>query len=458
MSETGTGMGRSWTAAAGACALIMALVLPAPRAWAQTSAAGTAPAPAAEPAPAPAPPDAPKLRNVHFRWDDHPTLHLAKGTRIVFRARFQVDNRHSDAPIPDADDSSVDVARKRVGVEGEIAGLFDFQVERELTNDDPWRDVYVNYKQFEQAQFQAGKFKQPFSLDENTSPTNLDFVYRSMIATRLAPGRDIGWMAHGRVVNRIFRYEIGMFEHDGRNARPRNPERVSGEQTWAMRFGAQPFRTTKTILEDLLVGIAMTRSDLSDQTGLPEGIPGLRARTAFDQTFFNQDVWIRGRRERRGYEARWRPGPASIKAEYIRVTDERLDQSVEDTDLSPFLAKGWYVSGTFALTGEKKADGLDVPRRPLGRGGIGAVELALRLEEMTFGSEAANDVPSTSPRADVILGNTDRVTTFGVNWYLNRWVKIQFNVIRDKITDPSQGPLPSQPVIWNRVLRFQFQL
>ena len=167
---------------------------------------------------------------------------------------------------------------------------------------------------------------------------------------------------------------------------------------------------------------------------------------------------ISGRRERLGYEVRWRPGPASIKAEYIRVTDERVEQSVEDTDLSPFLAKGWYVSGTFALTGEKKADGLDVPRRPLFRGGIGAVELALRQEEMTFGSQASDDVPSTSPRADVTLSNSDRVTTFGVNWYLNRWVKIQFNVIRDKLSDPSQGPLPSQPVIWNRVLRFQFQL
>jgi phosphate-selective porin OprO and OprP len=430
-------------------ALAIVLLLSAPRAWAQTTTSEAAPAQA---------PPAPKQPDVTFRWDDHPTLHLAKGTRIVFRARFQVDNRHSDAPIPDADDSSVDVARKRIGVEGELAGLFDFQIERELTEDDPWRDVYVNYKQFDEVQVQAGKFKQPFSLDENTSPTNLDFVYRSMIAARLAPGRDIGVMVHGRVVKRIFRYEVGFFEHDGRNARPNNPERVRGDQTIAMRFGAQPFRTSKSILEDLLVSVAMTRSDLSDLEGVAVGIPGLRARTAFDQLFFDQDVWISGRRERLGYEVRWRPGPASIKAEYIRVTDERLEQSVEDTDLSPFLAKGWYVSGTFALTGEKKADGLDVPRRPLFRGGIGAVELALRQEEMTFGSEATNDVPSTSPRADVIPSNTDRVTTFGVNWYLNRWVKIQFNVIRDKLSDPSQGPLPSQPVIWNRVLRFQFQL
>jgi phosphate-selective porin OprO and OprP len=402
-------------------------------------------------------PAAPRA-DVSFRWQDHPTLHLGKGTRIAFRARLQFDDRHSDAPLGDDDDADtgLDVARKRIGVEGELAGLFDFQVERELGDDeDPWRDVFVNYKQFEAVQVQGGKFKLPFSLDENTSPTNLDFVYRSLIASHLAPGRDIGVMVHGRVVNRILRYEAGVFEHDGRNARPRNPERVFGDQTFAVRVGVQPFRTSKTVLEDLLVGVAVTRSDLN---GLLVGLPGLRARTPLGLEFFESDVWIKGRRERLGYEARWRPGPVSVKAEYIKVTDERLEQSVEDTDLSPFLAKGWYVSGTVALTGEKKADGLDVPKRPFARGGIGAIEVGVRLEEITYGSEATGDVPSSSPRADVIQSNGDRVTTFGVNWYLNRWVKIQFNLIRDKITDPAQGPLPSQPIIWNRVLRFQFTL
>jgi phosphate-selective porin len=253
------------------------------------------------------------------------------------------------------------------------------------------------------------------------------------------------------------RYEAGIFEHDGRNARPRNPERMFGDQTIALRLGVQPFRASKTVFEDLLVGVAMTRSDLADANGLLEGRPGLRARTPMDVEFFESDVYIRGRRERRGFEARWRPGPASIKAEYIKVTDQRLEESVEDTDLSPFLAKGWYVSGTVALTGDKKADGLDAPKRPIGRGGIGAVEVGARLEEITYGSVATGEA-STSPRSDVIPGNGDRVTTFGVNWYLNRWIKVQFNLIREKITDPSQGPLPSQPTFWSRILRFQFTI
>ncbi|HEX7779577.1 MAG TPA: porin [Vicinamibacterales bacterium] len=406
--------------------------------------------------PAPGLPQTTSLRAAaSFRWENHPTLRFNKNTHIAFRARFGFFNRESDAPLPDDEDRTLDLARKRIGVEGEIAGLFDFQVERELEEDDPWRDVYVNYRQFDAVQVMGGKFKLPFSLDENTSSTNLDFAYRSLAATHLAPGRDIGAMVHGRVLNRILRYEMGVFEHDGQNARRRNPERVFADQTVAFRIGAQPFRSSDTLLDDLLVGFAMTRGDLN---GLIEGLPGLRAQTPLGIEFFDSDVWIKGRRERRGYEARWRPGPASIKAEYIRVTDERRDQSVEDTDLSPFLAKGWYVSGTYALTGEKKADGLDVPKRPFLRGGIGAVELALRFEELSFGSVADDEEPSTSPRANVIPGNTDQVTTFGVNWYLNRWVKVQFNLVRDKLSDPLQGPLPLQPAFWSRVWRIQLIL
>ena len=58
----------------------------------------------------------------------------------------------------------------------------------------------------------------------------------------------------------------------------------------------------------------------------------------------------------------------------------------------------------------------------------------------------------------MIPGNSDRVDTFGVNWYANRWIKVQFNVVRDTLTDPLVGPMPSQPSFWSRVFRFQISL
>src|SRR5262245_17106109 len=41
-----------------------------------------------------------------FRWDQHPSLHLGKGTRIDFRARFQGDLRESDAFLDAAEENS----------------------------------------------------------------------------------------------------------------------------------------------------------------------------------------------------------------------------------------------------------------------------------------------------------------------------------------------------------------
>jgi phosphate-selective porin OprO/OprP len=392
-----------------------------------------------------------------FRWEDHPTVHLGKGTRIDFRARFQGDLRASDAPIDAAEeDAGLDIARRRVGIAGEIRNAVDFQIEAELGSDDVWRDVYANYKQLEAAQVRAGRFKLPFSLDENTSATNLDFVFRSRAASQLSPGRDDGIMVHGRLLGRALAYEAGMFAHDGRNARTSHTDRIYGGRTIAGRVTFEPFRGEKTWRSDLQVGAAFTTSPLE------EGFSDLRGRTALDARFYRPDIWVEGNRRRLGLELRWRPGPVSLKSEYMRVTDERRGQSVEDTDLSPAIASGWYVSGTWAITGEAKAGGLDTPRRPLLRGGIGAIELAARVERLSFGcgadGGADGQTPSAGPRADAIAGNSDRVETIGVNWYMNRWLKLQFNVVHDTLRDPSQGPRPDTTGLWSRVLRFQLSI
>jgi phosphate-selective porin OprO/OprP len=396
-------------------------------------------------------------QHMRFVWGAHPSLRAGDWLRIDFRARFQRDVRRS-AALPDVDVNkeadTLDIARRRVGIEGKFADMFDYQVEYELgTEERPWRDVYLNWGRFDAFQIRAGKFKLPFSVDENTSSTGLDFIYRSRMASRLAPGRERGLMVHGSVANDVIGYQAGVFQHDGDNGRPSSTSaRVFGGRTTVARVILRPFRIPKSTIDDFQIGVAFSG------TTVPEGFPTLRGRTALGTKFFDSDLWVNGRRLRTGFEARWRPGPFSIQSEYIRVTDERNGQSIEDTDLSSFLAQGWYVSGSFALTGERKSDGLDEPKRPFLQGGLGAIELAARLEKLSFGSTAGTGEVSTSPRADAVLGNSDSAVTFGVNWYLNRWVKIQANLIRERLEDPSRGPLPSQAGFWSRVLRLQLSI
>jgi phosphate-selective porin OprO and OprP len=397
------------------------------------------------------PEEEPPEKDVGFRWKGYPSLHLGKGSHIDFRGRVQLDVRGSESRLA-ADAAESDFARRRIALEGELAGVVSFEIERELDGENPWRDVYANYRQFDFIQVQGGKFKLPFSMDANTGATNLDFVYRSLAARTLAPGRDRGVMAHGRLVNRIVRYELGVFDHDGGNARTNNLERVAGERTVAARVVMQPFRASKTVAADMQVGAAFTSSDV------PLGRRSLRGQTTFEETFFDPDLWVQGTRRRTGFELRWRPGPFSIKSEYLRVTTERLGQSVEDTALSPLVATGWYVSGTWAVTGEKKSNGLSSPRRPLLRGGVGAVEVALRFEMLRFGSGSTEGTPSSSVRAEVVEPSDIHVATIGANWYLNAWVKFQVNAIRERIGNPRRSTSMLESGSWSPVVRFQFTL
>ena len=385
-------------------------------------------------------------QEIRFAWSDHPSLRAGKWLRVDLRARVQEDVRRSQAATDDEGDGALDAARKRVGIEGHVAHIVEYQAEYEIGARE-WRDLYVDYAQFKAVQIRAGKFKLPFGLDETTSVTNLDFIYRARISSRLAPGRDRGVTLHGRVFSGVVAYEAGVFRNDGDNARPSNSARVFGNRTTAARVTVQPFRGSKSVMADFQAGMAVSG------TTVPEGFPAVRARTVLGTSFFDSNVWVKGRRQRTGLEARWRPGPFSIQAEYIRLTDQRRGEAVDDGDLSPLLAHGWYVSGTYAVTGGRKATGLDRPRRRLG-----AVEVATRLERLSFGSTGANGDPSTSRRADRVLGNSDLALTCGINWYLNRWVKIQANLIREWIAIRSMGPLPDRSNFWSRALRFQLMV
>jgi phosphate-selective porin OprO and OprP len=385
-----------------------------------------------------------------FKLDDHPSIHFAKGTHLDFKGRFAADVKDTDAPAADTTETSaVDLGKKRLGVEGEIHNDVEFQVEAELQQNDPWRDVYADVKHYDAIRVRGGHFKLPFSLDELTSPTHLDFMFRSLAATHLAPGRDTGVMAHGRVAGKTINYEAGVFNHDGKNGRTNNPDKVYGGTTYAARVTYEPLRNVKDATTDLSVGGAYTTSDV------PEGIGGLRGLMVYDQKFFSASNYVvNGRRRRTGAEFQVRPGPASVKAEWIRVETERRGESVEDTDLSPLVGQGWYLSGTYAVTGEKKSR-VQRPNKPFLQGGAGAIELAARIESLGFKSGSGSEPPSGSARAEVVLPNRDQVFTFGVNWYVNRFVKIQANFIREQLDDASQGPAPPQTTFTTKAVRFQ---
>jgi phosphate-selective porin len=146
----------------------------------------------------------------------------------------------------------------------------------------------------------------------------------------------------------------------------------------------------------------------------------------------------------------------SARGEYTYVVDQRLQQGLAENDLPDALARSWYASGTWIVTGEEKVRPVK-PAADFLRGGIGAVEVAARFERLWFGS-AREGQAFRNPRAENILPSGDRILTLGVNWTLNRFIKLQVNVIRERVEDLERSPVPNGAWFWSRILRVQFVL
>lgn len=385
----------------------------------------------------------PSLRIGEFRADLHVRIHL--------------DMRALDSD-PEVAPDEFDFRRFRVSLEGRIYDDLEYEVDvSALDNENPWRDVFLNYRRFRAAEVRAGKFKVPFGLDQLTSEFSHNFIERSLIGTQITPGRDQGVMVHGRAGDWL-RYQGGWFLHDGDNMQfiedlEQNEflEESPVDNTIAGRVEVTPWERTRGLLRRLQFGGNFTTGNVAD------GLFGMRGRTVREFTFF-EPMYVSGERIRLGVDALWTPGPFSVSAEYNRLTDQRNGQGVGDVDLPDVIAQGWYLAGTWALTGERKAGGIE-PHHPIFQGGAGAVELVARFDELRFSSDGTGgEPPFRNPRAANILPNRDRVVTVGGNWYLNRYGRILFNAVRETIQDPLRSPMPEKTRFWTGVLRLQFAM
>ena len=116
-------------------------------------------------------------------------------------------------------------------------------------------------------------------------------------------------------------------------------------------------------------------------------------------------------------------------AEYTKRT---IDSAV--TDVSDRTGKSW--SAGWLITGEKPGFstrsgiwGTTKVLRPVTSGGIGAFELAVRLDRYDF-----RNLPK---------GGTGSSTTVGLNWYLNDWARVMLNYVNwrtDNQVGSFQGP------------------
>jgi phosphate-selective porin len=122
---------------------------------------------------------------------------------------------------------------------------------------------------------------------------------------------------------------------------------------------------------------------------------------------------------------------------------------------------------TYLLTGETRPENGTPkvkspflgPEAPGGKGGgLGAWELAFRYDSIQAHEPGINllNNPLTPGFVSTFVNHTDQFT-FGVNWYLNYWVKYQVNVSVDRLKEPSvSGQVPQNFVVLLNRLQFRF--
>jgi phosphate-selective porin len=273
----------------------------------------------------------------------------------------------------------------------------------------------------------------PFGRDVQISGANLDLIHRSALGRHVAPGRDVGAMVHGRSRGRLFAYQAGYFIGDGDNGRSSAAQ--GAEHAVAGRALVAPFARTKARwAEPLRIGVAAVRSHLDDVLGL-RGTSVFGDGVVFDRAFVNGTRW------RLGLEGEWERGPVSLAAEYASLRDERAAMGLDGDALPELATHAWYVSGAWVVTGEEKQGRIE-PRRSVLKGGLGAVEVAARVERLSLSpGSAATTIPGAT-LLSLPLANGEQIITFGASWFLHTRVKVQGNLIIEDFDDPARSPVP----------------
>ena len=260
------------------------------------------------------------------------------------------------------------------------------------------KDLYLRYKGFDFADIKIGQSKEPFGLENVTSSGNSLFTERSL--STFALGRSKG--VNLSEANRAYSWSIGKYkvEQNGK-------VKADGDRAYTARATISPINRDTSYIH---FGLAYTNRDLQGAEyeiktngGVDSGFNFLDTRNIATETIV-----------KKGAEAAWGRGPLSLQGEYQQLQIEALNTNQSAT------YQGYYTQLSYFLTND---------HRPYKKGrfsGVkpnskqGAWELTLRktaLQSVEIGSANNNDAIDIA------------TTVVGVNYYLNKKVKLMLNAI-----------------------------
>ena len=139
-----------------------------------------------------------------------PGLKIKQGdSEVKVIGRLHYDFRSFDDDFvtsPDRDSGSsadgFETRRARLGVQGKMHKDFKYKIQLDASKDKKTKidEAYFNWKYTNPLSIRLGKFKQPVSLEEQTSSNDIDLMERSYV-NQLVDAKKLGFMLHGEAFN-----------------------------------------------------------------------------------------------------------------------------------------------------------------------------------------------------------------------------------------------------------------
>ncbi|MGB0893554.1 MAG: OprO/OprP family phosphate-selective porin [Parashewanella sp.] len=272
---------------------------------------------------------------------------------------------------------------------------------------------YNGFKRNGGPQIQLGKLKEDVTLEAVTSSNHITTISRSTIVNSVSPFFNWGVRVNQSFKSSGLRYALGVYQAaDGKSNGRKDG---NGDNLWAAtgRANWAPFASTGEVLHFGAWGSYRENGDNELRNRARGEIRNTNIRL-LDSNAGGKGVAVSKIKEY-GIEFAGVKGPFSLQTEYIK-----RDAEVTVADTSAPELSGYYVTGSYFLTGESRHYDATKGAFKQPKGVSGAWEVYARFSnaDSTFANAAL---------ANKVQGTELNVLTLGVSYYVNPQLRFMLN-------------------------------
>lgn len=328
--------------------------------------------------------------------------------RLKVSGRVLLDADYYESFWSSKDDNSTtnqEVRNARLQIEYDFPKGWEgkLQIDGGSDSDDTDTDLgslYMRYTKWKFADITLGKMKEPLGMERNINASKLITIERSMMSDAFTPNKS--WGVHLFDANKKRRWALAAVVEDGQDDRydKDEPTAISG------RYTRSPINTEEQTLQ---LGFSASLRDWQDNAFRI----GSRAEVGSADRVVRSAEFEADQQSIVGLEGVFRHKSWQVEGEYMATQVEQVNGTNWDYN-------GYYISGSYLITGEQRRFRKGEFRKLKLLADSGAWELVARYSYLDA--------------RDRGLGAKAAVTTLGANYYYGRNLKLMLAYLHPDIS------------------------